>query len=202
MAKPREKPIQEKPITETTKRGRSPAVDGMLTRRAVLQSVVVASAAAAFAPTGVASGTAGDQTRRLARTETALLTRVLDRLIPSAGVMPGAGEVGVTQFIDDLVVDAPHLRPPIVDILGSVGAATPAPVTDEQMDAALHRAELESPEAFGMLVHATYTGYYCHPEVLDAIGWVSPDANPNEPEPFDDSRLVAVRRRGPIYKQA
>ena len=102
--------------------------------------------------------------------------------------------------LDDLVGEAPHLRPPIADILGSVGAANPAPVTDEQIDAALHRAELESPEAFGMLVHATYTGYYSHPEVLDAIGWVSPDASPNEPKWFDGSRLTEVRRRGPVYR--
>ena len=196
MAKPR-----EKRITETTKLGRPPTPNGTLSRRALLQSVIVASAAVAFPRTGAASGTAGAQPRRRARTETALLTRVLDRLIPSAGVMPGAGEVGVAQFINDLVVEAPHLRRPIGDILGSVGAANPAPVTDEQLDAALHRAELERPEAFGMLVHATYTGYYSHPEVLDAIGWVSPGASP-KPERFDDSRLVAVRRRGPIYRQA
>lgn len=197
MAKPR-----EKRITETTKPGRPPTPNGTLSRRALLQSVIVASAAVAFPRTGAASGTAGAQPRRRARTETALLTRVLDRLIPSEGVMPGAGEVGVAQFINDLVVEAPHLRRPIGDILGSVGAANPAPVTDEQMDAALHRAELEHPEEFRLLVHATYTGYYSHPEVLDAIGWVSPDESPNEPEQFDDSRLVAVRRRGPIYRQA
>lgn len=197
MAKPR-----EKRITDTTKLGRSPTPNGTLSRRALLQSVIAAAAAAAFPPTKAAGGTAGDQPGRLARTETGLLTRVLDRLIPPEGVMPGAGEIGVAQFINDLVVEAPHLRRPIVDILGSVGAANPAPVTDEQMDAALHRAELERPEAFRMLVHATYTGYYSHPEVLDAIGWVSPDASSNEPERFDDSRLVAVRRRGPIYRQA
>jgi hypothetical protein len=114
--------------------------------------------------------------------------------------MPGAGEIGVVQFIDDLVVEAPHLRSPIVEVLGSVSAANQAPVTDEQMDVALRRAELEHPEAFGMLVHATYTGYYSHPAVLDAIGWVSPEASPNEPKYFDKSRLADVRRRGPVYK--
>ena len=192
MAKPR-----EKHTTETTT---PPTPKGTLSRRALLQSVIAASAAAAFAPTGSASGAVTDQTRRLARKEAALLTRVLDRLIPSDGAMPGAGEIGVTQFINDLVVEAPHLRQPIADILGSVGAANPASVTDEQMDAALRRAELEHPEAFGMLVHATYTGYYSHPGVLDAIGWVSPEASPNQPEHFDDSRLAEVRRRGSVYK--
>ena len=192
MAKPSEKRTSEitKPQTPS----------GTLSRRALLQSVIAASAAAAFAPAKAASDTVRDEPRELARTETALLARALDRLIPSDGVMPGAGEIGVAQFINDLVVEAPHLRRPVVDILGSVGATNSASVTDEQMDAALRRAELEHPEAFGMLVHATYTGYYSHPGVLDAIGWVSPEASPNEPKYFDDSRLAGVRRRGPVYR--
>lgn len=191
---------REKPMTETTKPGRPATPNGTLSRRALLQSVIAASAAAAFAPAVAASRTASDQPRRLTHGETALLARALDRLIPSDGVMPGAGEIGVVQFIDDLVVEAPHLRSPIVEVLGSVSAANQAPVTDEQMDVALRRAELEHPEAFGMLVHATYTGYYSHPAVLDAIGWVSPEASPNEPKYFDKSRLADVRRRGPVYK--
>ena len=192
MAKPSEKRTSEitKPQTPS----------GALSRRALLQSVIAASAAAAFAPAKAASRTVRDEPRELARTETALLARALDRLIPSDGVMPGAGEIGVAQFINDLVVEAPHLRRPVVDILGSVGATNSASVTDEQMDAALRRAELEHPEAFGVLVHATYTGYYSHPGVLDAIGWVSPEASPNEPKHFDDSRLAGVRRRGPVYR--
>jgi len=192
MAKPR-----DPHTTDTTK---SVTSNGMLSRRALLQSVIAASAAAAFPATKAVAGTIGDRMGRLADREAALLTRVLDRLIPSDGVMPGAGEIGVTQFINDLVVEAPHLHRPVADVLGSVGAADSAAATDEQMDAALRRAERDHPEAFGMLVHAAYVGYYNHPEVLDAIGWVSPEASSNEPKYFDDSRLAGVRGRRPVYK--
>ena len=206
MAKPPTKTTNTKPPMTGPR-------DGTLSRRALLQSVIAASAAttaaaaAAFPTTAAArlvpgtTATAGDAVTGLTQTETRLLTRVLNRLVPADGAMPGAGDIEVAQFIDDLLIEAPHLRRPILDVLTAVHTAGPATqASDAALDAQLTRIEQAHPAAFGVLVHATYTAYYSHPQVLDAIGWVPPDAEVAPPEPFDTTVLDAVRRRGPIYK--
>ena len=206
MAKPRTKTT----TPSKTRKATTPASDGTISRRRLLQSVITASvattaaaalpdsAAPRLAPGPPTATTAGDARTGLTREQREQLTRVLNRLVPADGDMPGAGDIGVGQFIDDLLVEAPHLRRSILDVLAAVpppGAEAAAALYDQ-----LRRIEQEQPASFNLLLHATSTGYYNHPQVLDAIGWVPPDAQVARPEPADTTLLDAVRRRGPIYR--
>jgi hypothetical protein len=112
--------------------------------------------------------------------------------------MPGAGDLGVGRFIDNVLVDAPHLRHAILDVLQALqttGAA--GALSGLHMDERLSAIEREHRESFDVLVQATYTGYYSHPQVLEAIGWIES----GEPSGwFDSARLDQVRARGPVFR--
>jgi hypothetical protein len=129
------------------------------------------------------------------------LTLVLDRLVPPEGVMPGAGAIGITAYIDDVLADAPHLRRPILDVLTRVettGAFTQDSGT--YLDEVLRGVERDFKPSFDVVIQAVYTGYYNHPQVLQAIGWVAPDEPTNPPPAFDQAMLREVLDRGPIYR--
>jgi hypothetical protein len=65
-------------------------------------------------------------------------------------------------------------------------------------------------------VRQAYSAYYSHPVVLRAVGYGPPSAPPSgapagpQPAgfpqitqtPFDESRLDAVRQRGPLWREA
>ena len=189
-----------------------------VSRRQFLQSVIVASgatgavaalpsAAAASIPTAAAVA-AGDLAAAAASAfliftddEAALFSRVANRLIPAQGGMPGAGDIGLTKFVDGVLADASHLRQPILDILHLVRSADEAEVsTDGDLDAVLSRIEQAHPAAFTSMLEAVYTGYYSHEDVLQAIGWVHPGHEADTSETLDSSLLADVISRGPIYR--
>jgi hypothetical protein len=146
---------------------------------------------------GVAPSAAGFTVLTLE--QSARLTRVLNRLVPAAGRMPGAGDIGVAQFLDELLVDGPHLRRPILDVLADVQAAEPAdPMPGNQLDEVLANIERQRSTSFNVVLQAIYTGYYSHPAVLKAIGW---GESGGHAESFDGALLDAVRQRGTIYKR-
>jgi hypothetical protein len=132
-----------------------------------------------------------------------LLVAVLNRIIPATEGMPAAGEVGVANFIDEVLVDAPHLRRHIIWLLSELrlhGADTG--LSDAELDERLQRMAKDQKESFDLLLQAAYTGYYSEPQVLAAIGWVASAESGTQPEPFDVKLLEDVRKRGPIYREA
>jgi len=203
---------QHKKSAQHKKKGHPKEGAQTISRRKFLEGVLVASAAtgvatlpttaAAAAPGAVArAGTAGLTV--LTPREGQLLTAVLNCLVPAEGTRPGAGDIGIATYIDDALVDAPHLRRPILDVLSAIHTAD---VYDRgsraELEAELTRIEREQKASFDVLLQATYTGYYSHPQVLKAIGWEGP-REPDEPfEPFDVAALDEVRRRGPFYRSA
>ena len=180
-----------------------PTTNSSVSRRTFIQSAIAASVATGAA--GVLSekaalAAAAGRTAGLAvlsAEQGTVLTAVLNRLVPADGRMPGAGDVGITQFIDGVLADAPHLRRPILDVLADVYVAQPG--GDAELDTVLQRIEGARPESFKALLDATYTGYYSHPDVLRAVGWVPPDKDMSAPEYLDASLLDDVRQRGPKY---
>jgi hypothetical protein len=206
MAKPRKK---------ITRQGRKRT----MSRRTFLQDVMVFSAAATAvslpaATAGVrAAGTSAESAQALASVaggtglkvltpeEGRLLTLVLDRLVPAEGTKPGAGDIGITAYIDGVLADAPHLRRPILDVLTRVQTAGAfAPDSGASLDEVLRGVERDEKASFEVLLQATYTGYYNHPQVLHAIGWVGPDEPTGPPPAFDQAMLREVLERGPIYR--
>lgn len=185
-----------------------------VSRRRFLQSVIAASAAtgaaaampaaagpAAVATKSVVGAEATSALQVLSEAQAGLLRGVMNRLIPAQGSMPAAGEIGLATYVDGVLADATHLRQPLLDILGEVAVAhKDEGQSPEELDAVLVRLERTHPEAFASLVETVYTGYYSHPQVLDAIGWVHPGSEPDTSETLDTRLLEDVVRRGPIYR--
>ena len=147
--------------------------------------------------------TGADHFKVLTRGDGLLLAVVLNRLIPPSDGVPGAGDLGVATFIDDVLGDAPHLRPNLIGFLSELrirGAFTQ--LSEVEADELLHRMARDQKESFDILLQATYIGYYSNPHVLGALGWVRPDRMVDQPEPFPfDPRLLEnVRKRGSIYR--
>ena len=139
-----------------------------------------------------------------------LLTRVLDRLIPPSGKLPGAGELGVAGYIDRVAAGSIDLRKPILGALGQIEAAAgrshASPFTDlsgEHQDAVLRGVESLEPELFGTLLQQAYNGYYSNPKVIQGLGLETRPPQPlgHELEPGDLSALENVRRRGRAYRE-
>ncbi len=194
MAKPRKK-------TSTTK----PA--GPVSRRSFIQGVIAASAATAAVSSSASSvladapvaGAEGVAYKVLTGQQGEQLAMVLNRLVPGEGNMPGAGDLGVARFIDEVMADAPHLRGPVFDVLNRVQATGAFALGGDELDGALAVVEQEQKASFTALIDATYTGYYTHPDVMAAIGVESPSENIPEVT-FDATMLEDVIRRGPIFR--
>ena len=151
-----------------------------------------------------------------------LLIRVLDRVVPAGGGLPGAGELGVAEFVESAAGSAPrqnrhsresgNLSPTrlLVDGLklievtaGRRGSEAFGQLDDDARDEVLREVESASPAFFDELVRLTYVGYYSQPRVAAALGL---EARPPQPLGFDmqqgDLSLVDnVRKRGPVYRE-
>ena len=170
------------------------ADQGTVSRRAFIQGVIATSAAAGIGAFSTAA--AGTAPKVLTKEQSRVLELVLNHLIPANGVMPAAGDLGIAGFIDRVMDEAPHLRRPIIRLL----AALPdqhviTRLSADQVDGLLHRLEQEQNEAFDILLQATYTGYYSHPQVLATIGWIDPVESTHELVRFDEALLDVVRKR-------
>jgi hypothetical protein len=202
----------------TKRRSKTAPHASEVSRRRFLQSVIAASAAtgaAAALPAvaarskpapGTANGVAAVEAvngyQVFSEEQADLFAHVLNRLIPAEGVMPAAGEIGLGAYVDSVLADAAHLRQPVFDILNEVALAGEAVVLSPQsLDALLVRLERTRPESFASLIEAAYTGYYSHPQVLQAIGWSHPGDEADASETLDVALLEDVVQRGPFYRQ-
>ena len=145
----------------------------------------------------------------LVESQLAVLTSVLDRLIPPSGELPGAGNLGVAGHIDRVIADCVALRKPILGALGQIEAEAGRrygssfdDLSGERQDEVLREVESSEPELFGTLLRQAYNGYYSNPRVIQALGL---EARPPQPlgyelEPGDLSALENVKRRGRMYR--
>ena len=139
-----------------------------------------------------------------------LVTAMLDRLIPRQGKHPGAGEIGVADYLDGAVSESGSLRREFSDGLIAVQAAAAAhgpgfeDLDPDTKDEVLRSIEANHSDFFQRLVMLTYNGYYIDPTVLESLGL---DPRPPQPRGYaveagDLSSLEAVVRRGQAYRDA
>ena len=149
-----------------------------------------------------------------------LLTQVLDRIVPAGGGLPGAGEIGVAEFVERVSGSKQGQdrrprgggNPPatrlLVDGLKQIeltaGSGAYADLDGDAQDEVLRAVESDSPDFFAELVRLTYVGYYSQPRIASALGL---EARPPQPlgfelEQADLSPLDNVRKRGPVYREA
>ena len=143
-------------------------------------------------------------------TQRQLLDAVLDRIIPPQENRPGAGSLGVGDFVESVAVGEPSLTRMFVQGLSAIeiSAAEQGPggfaaLPVEQKDEALRSVESSHANFFEQLVLQGYNGYYTDLTVFETIGYALPSA----PAPgakldlLDETLLEAQRQRPSFWTQ-
>jgi hypothetical protein len=139
----------------------------------------------------------------------ALLVAALNCIVPPNGDLPGAGDLGVAEFIERVAADSPAGRRRLIDGLTAIqlaglrrGAPGFAALDADGQEALLAEIEVTLPLAFGSLVSYAYRGYYTDPRVQTAVGF-----EPRPPHPrghdlpvFDAALLERQRQRTPFWR--
>ncbi|GEM_PF-288647 len=140
----------------------------------------------------------------------ALLGAVLNRIIPESGSMPGAGDLGIIATIDRALAVYPLLRRLFCDGLVEIEVESARQcqsgfigLADDQQDAVLRAVEQAFPAFFAALVDHAYRGYYTHPHVYQAIGYMHRTPQPlgHELPMFDPAMLEKQRQRAPFWRR-
>lgn len=144
----------------------------------------------------------------LSSEQRALMATVLNRIVPAQNEMPGAGDLGVAEFVESVAGGGPESRRRLLEGLVQIelaaaerGAEFAALSAETQMDA-LRAVESAAPEFFQYLVTQTYRGYYTNETVTELLSYRAPNREGYDPLPFDESLLEPVRERGQIWVSA
>ena len=148
--------------------------------------------------------------RFISQSQHELISAVLDRLIPSQGDMPGAGEAGTADYLDGIAAGSAQLARLFARGLQDIEIAAARigdgfdDLSGDQQDEVLRGVEADSPEFFDLLVRHTYNGYYSNPEVVELLGLDPrpPQPRGNSVERGDLSSLELVVERGQAYRDA
>lgn len=137
-----------------------------------------------------------------------LLDAVLDRIIPPADNRPGAGALGIGDFVESVAVGEPGLIRLFVQGLAAIEIAAAergpdgfAALSNETKDEALRAVEASHAGFFDQLVLQVYNGYYTNLTVFDAIDYSlsSPPVPGAKLELLDETLLEAQRQRPPFW---
>ena len=146
--------------------------------------------------------------RVLTDDQMALLTAIVDRIIPQSGEMPSASEMGLTDFIESVLVAQTPLRRLFIEGLAQIEIAAArsggsfGDLSGENKDSALREVEASNAAFFDELVRQTYNGYYTNPEVFRKLG-IPESSDPGsgrQPELLDISLLEKQRQRAPFWR--
>jgi hypothetical protein len=131
--------------------------------------------------------------------ERATLAGLADVLVPAAGGMPSASEVGVHERrLDRVLASRADLEEPLATIARAAAGRVP--------DAEVRRLHAEDEEGFGLLLTVVTAAYYGSPKVKRLIGY--PGQRPHQVFPdqaehdLRDGILDPVVARGPVWRTA
>ncbi len=137
-----------------------------------------------------------------------LLDSVLDRLIPPQDNRPGAGSLGIGDFVESVAVGEPGLIRLFMQGLAAIEIAAAergpggfATLSGQAQDEALRSVEASHSDFFEQLVLQVYNGYYTNLTVFESIGYNLPSV-PVEGaklELLDETLLEAQRQRPPFW---
>jgi Gluconate 2-dehydrogenase subunit 3 len=138
----------------------------------------------------------------------ALLSPVLDTLVPPSGEFPGAAAVALDHVLT--VAGAS----PALDALLSRGLQTIeddariaggfARLDADARERILQTVESSHPEFFEALVRHVYDGYYAHPTIVERLGLDPTPVHPrgHRVDVTELPDLSRVAARGPLYRRA
>ncbi len=137
-----------------------------------------------------------------------LLDSVLNRIIPPQENRPGAGSLGVGDFVESAAVGEPGLIRLFMQGLAAIEIAVAergpdgfVALSDQEKDAALRAVETSHANFFDQLVLQVYNGYYTNLTVFQSIGYTlsSISAPGTKLELLDETLLEAQRERPPFW---
>jgi hypothetical protein len=138
----------------------------------------------------------------------ALLAAVLDCIVPPHGDLPGAGSLEIGLVVEGTLAGSVAGRRLLSDGLsaialyaGRLGIAF-AQLEPEAQETALRVIEARHPRFFTTLVDYTYRGYYTHPRVQAALGFLGAPVQPAGfvLPVFDAALLARQRERAPFWR--
>ena len=151
-----------------------------------------------------------DGNRVFTESQENLLNDVINRIVPAEQEFPGAGDLGVTSYIDNVVAESGEMKNLFLAGLAQIEITAATNLGKEfgslsldEKDRVLAQVEQERSDFFNALVQHTYNGYYTNPTILPLIGH---SGRPPQPlgypmEPFDQKLLENVRKREPLYRR-
>ena len=189
-------------MATTKKTGTNEDRESTFSRRRFIQGVMATSAAAGVTGLSADAITAlstDEATTVFTGEQSRTLKSVLNSLIPAEGAMPAAGDLGIAAFVERAAATSSHLRRHIITMLTALpDAHAPRQLSDEELHQRLERVEHEQHDSFDILLQVTYAGYYGHPQVQAALGWVDFEEPQFPLDRFDAALLDRVRARGPL----
>ncbi len=142
----------------------------------------------------------------------AALPTLLDVVVPPSGDgrLPGAGALGLAGDVEATLRERPELGPLLAQGLETAdavarehGATGFAQLSAEARPAAVRDLADRSPALLPTLALLTFSAYYRHPRVLEALGLEARPPWPRgyEVPPTDFGLLEPVRRRAKLYRE-
>lgn len=139
----------------------------------------------------------------------ALLTAVLNRIIPAEDQLPGAGDLGVADFVEQVAGQGASMRRLFIEGLALIEITAVqlqgkefSELSSTAQDAVLKEVETRNFSFFDTLIRQCYNGYYTSPEVFQLIGYQRKLAHEYQHQPFDESLLEPQRQRQPFWREA
>ena len=147
-------------------------------------------------------------TNILSDEQSALMAAILNRIVPARSEMPGAGDLGISEFVESVAAGSTATRRRLLEGLAQVQLAAAErgddfqTLPDDAQTDALRSVESAAPEFFQFLVTQTYRGYYTNETVTELLSYRAPNREDYDPLPFDESLLEPVRQRGQVWVSA
>ena len=151
------------------------------------------------------------KTGKLMDADRAMLTSVLDRLVPAVDDLPSAGKMGLGSKVEQLSQKSEPFKSALLRVLDafSLDPTTHASggflsLPEDERDAAIREVEEAMPGVFSKFLELVYIVYYSEPQVHQRIGW---QGGPVQPKgfalaPFDESILDKTKTRKEFWRKA
>jgi hypothetical protein len=137
-----------------------------------------------------------------------LLTSVLNRIIPAEGQFPGAGDLGLADFVEQAMKGDAKLSRLFIEGLTQIEITAArladqefAEIPDGTKDVVLKDVEIRNSVFFEVLVRQCYNGYYTSPQIFPLIGYYRIPPEDYQHLPFDETLLEPQRNRAPFWRQ-
>jgi Gluconate 2-dehydrogenase subunit 3 len=137
-----------------------------------------------------------------------LLTAALNRIIPAEDKFPGAGDLGLADFVESVVAQNNQLRRLFTEGLAQVEITAAGregkeflELDDAARDETLREVEAQHPRLFEALVRQCYNGYYTNPQIFELVDYRRLGPGEYIPKPLEESLLELQRQRAPFWRQ-